>query len=89
MHIGGSARVISADVRHPASQRQRRYLRDDLGPSADQAGYPAAQAAGQGGIPGGTDPSCQFRVRFVRSVVRLCRKPEPLHLRWQLIEHAA
>jgi len=40
MHIGGSARVISADVRHPASQRQRRYLRDDLGPALTRPATP-------------------------------------------------
>jgi hypothetical protein len=46
----GSARVISADVRHSVSQRRRHHLRDDLGLSADRTGLPDAQAAGQGSI---------------------------------------
>jgi hypothetical protein len=40
-------------------------------------------------IPGSTGTSCQFRVRLVRPVVQVCRKPEPLRLRRQHIEHAA
>jgi hypothetical protein len=85
----GSARVISAGVRHSASHRRRRHLRDDLGPSADRPGLLDARAAGQGSILGSTGPSSQFRVRFVRSVIQLCRKPELLRPRRQRIEHAA